>query len=330
MAASLDIPLESLGTHTVGFEGFSDFERAAIASYFRLTFSRTPSYRQATSSATADFLVADADNGPALEAVLRERRIRDTVFIGARVPPSALAWLPRPIDPKQIVRELDSLVEHKGMPQQTDFGFPTVPGNDLAAMALQLPEQDTSFYNTEAAGLSEPEIGGHTSSLWDQAHPEHEAEPVSLLEPSMNRRPTGPVRDVLVVEDSAIARKFLARRLQLLGYRVHTADSGESALTKLEQRRFTIVFLDVMLGPAGSIDGWHLCQTLRKLGADDPARRSAIVMVTGLAGPTDRVRGSLAGCDAYLTKPLIESDFIAALRRVDPAFQFEPRSHASV
>jgi CheY-like chemotaxis protein len=135
---------------------------------------------------------------------------------------------------------------------------------------------------------------------------------------------------VLVVEDSAIARKFLARRLQMLGYRVHTAASGEEALLKFELGHFTVVFLDVMLGPPGSIDGWHLCQTLRQRGSPDPVHRSAVVMVTSLAGPTDRVRGSLAGCDAYLTKPLIESDFIAALRRVDPAFHFQPRSPASV
>jgi hypothetical protein len=34
------------------------------------------------------------------------------------------------------------------------------------------------------------------------------------------------------------------------------------------------------------------------------------------------VRGSLAGCDAYLTKPLHESEFIATLLQVDPAFEW--------
>ena len=46
-------------------------------------------------------------------------------------------------------------------------------------------------------------------------------------------------------------------------------------------------------------------------------------MVTGLDGATDRVRGSLAGCDAYLTKPLHEAEFIAALQQVDPEFVWE-------
>jgi DNA-binding response OmpR family regulator len=41
-------------------------------------------------------------------------------------------------------------------------------------------------------------------------------------------------------------------------------------------------------------------------------------MVTGLSGAMDRVRGSLAGCDAYLTKPLSDDELLHALRLLDP------------
>jgi two-component system, cell cycle response regulator len=44
----------------------------------------------------------------------------------------------------------------------------------------------------------------------------------------------------------------------------------------------------------------------------------AVLLVTGLSGSMDRVRGDLAGCDAYLTKPLMEDEFLAALRLLDP------------
>ena len=47
----------------------------------------------------------------------------------------------------------------------------------------------------------------------------------------------------------------------------------------------------------------------------------AVVFTTGDARSTNRVRGSLAGCDAYLTKPLLEDELIAALRDVDPLFR---------
>jgi DNA-binding response OmpR family regulator len=46
-----------------------------------------------------------------------------------------------------------------------------------------------------------------------------------------------------------------------------------------------------------------------------------VIITTGQNDATSRVRGSLAGCDAFLGKPLIEADLVAALREVDPLFQ---------
>ncbi len=135
--------------------------------------------------------------------------------------------------------------------------------------------------------------------------------------------PGGGGREVLLVEDSAIARQFLKRRLYHLGYKVHECASGEAALEILSKRTFGMAFLDIVLGPPGSIDGLQLCQRLKQRGAHAAGLRTVVVMVTGLDGATDRVRGSLAGCDAYLTKPLHEAEFIAALQQVDPEFVWE-------
>ncbi|HEX6704432.1 MAG TPA: response regulator [Albitalea sp.] len=130
----------------------------------------------------------------------------------------------------------------------------------------------------------------------------------------------GSRRDVLVVEDSAIARRFMQVRLQRLGYRVHLATDAAQALQLLRHERFALVFLDVVLGAPGSLDGLAICQQLKH----DPKFASAgsprVVMVTGLAGETDRVRGTLAGCDAYLTKPLTEPELVQTLTQLDPGF----------
>ena len=48
---------------------------------------------------------------------------------------------------------------------------------------------------------------------------------------------------------------------------------------------------------------------------------AAVVVTTGQAGSSDRVRSSLAGCDAYLNKPLMEAEFLAVLREIDPLFR---------
>ena len=292
-------------TYSVALEGFSAFERSSLTSFFRLAAQRSPAYVQVAEAGMADFLVADADHAASLAAVKRGQRTGDTVFVGRSAPPGAMAWLPRPIDPMHIVRELDSLVELR-------HALPTPPAGTLAAgtaaiaavdlsrldgeVDLLLPEADVAF---QAAAMAEP--------------PAREAAPAWR---------GGAAREVLVVEDSAIARKFLQLRLQRLGYRVQTSASGEDALDILQHRWFPIVFLDVGLGPAGSVDGLRVCQRIKQRAAQPGGAPTAVVLVTGLAGSSDRVRGSLAGCDAYLTKPLMEAEFITALKLVDPAFEW--------
>ncbi len=276
-------------TFTVAIEGFSAFERQALASFFRLAAQRSPAFRQVEEAGLADFLIADADHPASVAAVRRGQRVEDSVFIGARAPEGAAAWLPRPIEPMHVLRALEELVELR-------LSAPEPPS---AMMDLDPLEADT-----QRGGLDE--------------RPEHAEVP----KPAVPRPRGGGGREVLLVEDSPIARQFLKQRLQHLGYRVHECASGEAALEILSKRTFGMVFLDVVLGPPGSVDGLQLCQRLKQRGAQGGGLRTVVVIVTGLDGATDRVRGSLAGCDAYLTKPLHESEFIATLLQVDPAFEW--------
>lgn len=252
--------------YTVSLQGFSEFERSALASFFRLAEARAPAYGQAHSLSDADFIVADADHAAALAAVRGADRMQDTVFVGAHEPPGAAAWLHRPIEPTHIVRQLDLLLEQR-----------------LAS----LDEPAATDWGTSGPGVLEPDP--HTA------------------------------KDVLVVDDSRVAARFLQVRLQRMGYRVHVAQTPEEALQQLQTLAFAIVFLDVALGDHASMDGLALCQRIKQAapaGADTPPR---VAMVTGLASSSDRVRGALAGCDEYLTKPLMEPDFLDALNRLDPA-----------
>ncbi|MGD9831338.1 MAG: response regulator [Piscinibacter sp.] len=277
-------------TFTVAIEGFSAFERQALASFFRLAAQRSPAFRQVEEAGIADFLIADADHPASVAAVRRGQRVEDSVFIGAHAPEGAAAWLSRPIEPVHVLRALEELVELR-------LSAPEPPS---AMMDLDPLEADT-----QRGGLDEAPV------------------PVAKPAPAPPPRPRGGGgREVLLVEDSPIARQFLKQRLQHLGYRVIECASGEAALEILSKRTFGMVFLDVVLGPPGSIDGLQLCQRLKQRGAQGGGLRTVVVIVTGLDGATDRVRGSLAGCDAYLTKPLHESEFIATLLQVDPAFEW--------
>jgi len=107
----------------------------------------------------------------------------------------------------------------------------------------------------------------------------------------------------LVVDDSVTVRKQLELSLKLLGGRAHCVETGEEALASLEIDDFDMVFLDVVLPGA---DGYQVCRTIKRHRRH---KSTPVIMLTSKGTPFDKVRGSLAGCDNYLTKPVKEATF---------------------
>jgi twitching motility two-component system response regulator PilG len=103
---------------------------------------------------------------------------------------------------------------------------------------------------------------------------------------------------VLVIDDSETVRKQLEIALGDQGIDVQTAETGELGLHMLSTGQFDLIFLDVVLPGA---DGYQICRTIKKNKA---RQRTPVVMLTSKSSPFDRVKGSLAGCDTYLTKPV--------------------------
>jgi CheY-like chemotaxis protein len=227
----------------VALLGFTAFERGALASYFRLATHRKPTYEQVDTLAQCDFAIADADHATTVQRVLTAGRVAWTVFIGHRGPPGALAWMPRPIDPLHVLRELDA----------------------MAALS------------TQAAAAA-------------------------------------PKRAALLVDDSEVALRFLQVKLQRFGLQTECATSGARAVQMLSQRSFDFIFLDVELGRAKEPDGLALCQRIKRQPAGGGVA-PLVAMVSAHQSEVDRARGALAGCDAYLGKPLQEAELVRLLVR---------------
>jgi DNA-binding response OmpR family regulator len=117
--------------------------------------------------------------------------------------------------------------------------------------------------------------------------------------------------DALLVDDSEIALRFLEIKLGELGLRSRTATDSDKALEQLSQHDFRYVFLDVELGQSSRMDGLTLCRHIKRMRRD--SRPPVVAMVSAHATQTDRVRGSLAGCDAYLGKPLVPDELLAVV-----------------
>lgn len=113
-----------------------------------------------------------------------------------------------------------------------------------------------------------------------------------------------PAPTALLVDDSEIALRFLETHLQRFGLVMERALSSGRAIELLSQRHYDFVFLDVDLGTASDLDGLALCRHIKRHPGAGSTSTSAVFMVSAHASEVDRVRGTLAGCDAYLGKPL--------------------------
>jgi two-component system, cell cycle response regulator len=142
---------------------------------------------------------------------------------------------------------------------------------------------------------------------------------VSSLPPSVAREPaaapaTGAARvNILVVDDSDVALKFIHARLSAFGFHVDKCSSGEEALVRVADDSYQFVFLDVMME---GLDGYQTCKAIkgRKYSG---GKAPVVVMLTSRSGTIDKVRGTFAGCDAYLTKPLDETKMLKVLLKHD-------------
>lgn len=101
---------------------------------------------------------------------------------------------------------------------------------------------------------------------------------------------------VLVVDDEADIRKSLRGILEEEGYKVGTAESGESCLDVLKTRSFDVILLDIWLP---GIDG---LETLEKIKEnDDPPE---VIIISGHGTIETAVRATKLGAFDFLEKPL--------------------------
>ena len=115
---------------------------------------------------------------------------------------------------------------------------------------------------------------------------------------------------VVLVDDSISVRKFVGRMLEKAGYRVKLAADGLEALEIVTQTRCDLVVTDLEMPRT---NGYELLSHLRQ---DAQTRSIPVMVVTSRAGAKHRDRAMKEGAMAFLTKPVQEDQFIAAVSKL--------------
>lgn len=103
---------------------------------------------------------------------------------------------------------------------------------------------------------------------------------------------------ILLVEDNALNRDMLSRRLARRGYTVVTAPDGEQGHALACAGDYDLILMDIGLP---GMDGWQLTRLLK---AEARTRAVPVIALTAHALLTDREKARAAGCDDYDTKPI--------------------------
>lgn len=112
---------------------------------------------------------------------------------------------------------------------------------------------------------------------------------------------------VLVVDDLPQNLRLLDAVLSPRGFTVLTAPSGEVALELLHERVPDVILLDVMMP---GIDGYETCHRIRQ----DPETAFVPVVMVTASGDAEKLRGTEAGADDFITKPFDQAELLARVR----------------
>ncbi|HJV76652.1 MAG TPA: response regulator [Noviherbaspirillum sp.] len=254
--------------------GFTDAEKAMMASTFRLTGRRAFCYAESGAGERADIYLANADSAEGLQQLQARspNLYAPAVLIGRAPVESPWPLVDRPIHWMRLFEQLDQQIQ---------------------------------------VALQERARRDQGSGQWDG---------ITYRRATDRQRPQEPVfvetrtvESVLVVDDSATVRAFMRAKLAPFRFDVDFAENGEMAIDKAQAKHYTCIFLDIMMP---GMDGYQVCKTLKS----NPATKDvAVVMLSGKTSAFDKFRGSWAGCDAYLGKPVAENELLATIARFLPS-----------
>lgn len=112
---------------------------------------------------------------------------------------------------------------------------------------------------------------------------------------------------ILMIEDNPDNREVFRIYLEHVGHTVFLANDAESGIRLARERQPDLVLMDV------GLPGMDGLQATRILKADPATKHLRIVALTAHAMVTDQREAYAAGCDSFISKPILPKDLASAV-----------------
>jgi PleD family two-component response regulator len=118
---------------------------------------------------------------------------------------------------------------------------------------------------------------------------------------------------IAVVDDDFVIQELIRNTFKETGALIHSYSNGEEYLASLENSRFDLIFLDIIMP---KVDGFQVLKTL-----DDRGIRQSIIVLSAVPQRETVIKAFKMGIKSYLIKPLkAEEIFKKSIEILKPHF----------
>lgn len=114
------------------------------------------------------------------------------------------------------------------------------------------------------------------------------------------------MNQILIIEDEQSIADMVKMCLTKNGYICEIANDGMTATEKIDEKRYDLILLDIMLP---DIDGYDLIDYIKQF-------EIPVIFVTAKTSVPDRVKGLKLGAEDYVTKPFDLEELLARVETV--------------
>lgn len=116
---------------------------------------------------------------------------------------------------------------------------------------------------------------------------------------------------VLVIDDSALDRRFISSLLQDMGCSVEACENTDGVVEKLSTGQYSCLFLDIVMPER---DGYKL---LREIRANEATAQQNVVFCSSKSSPLEVKYGlQRTGANDYITKPVSRERLAEILQKL--------------